>query len=447
MTLRVDKIGPDTVLSAMTRLLARAQLEKPRLARLADRVAAWFVAILLVVAGGVYGWWLQHSPHDAFWITLSVLVVTCPCALSLATPAALTAATGALARLGLLVTRGHALESLARVNHIVFDKTGTLTWGRLRLEEVMPLGGVRAERARAIAAALESRSEHPIARVLARSSTEKLAVEQVVATPGRGIEGVIEGHRYRIGSLRFVQEFASMAELTPHAESAGMTLVALGDKRGVIALFKLADELRPQARAAISGLRALGVRIEIMSGDGPAAVAKVANELAIDEFRWSLTPEEKLMRLKRLQEQGEVVAMVGDGVNDSLVLARAQVAIAMASGAELTRGQADIVFLAERLDHLVAGLVVARRTLAIIRQNIGRAVIYNAVALPLAAAGYVAPWMAALGMSASSVLVVLNALRLRKLPQLAQAGATAPAAPPGMPGAHWGLPLIGGKGM
>ncbi|MDX1605681.1 MAG: heavy metal translocating P-type ATPase [Candidatus Competibacterales bacterium] len=414
LAIGVTGVGEATVLAAMNRLLTRAQLEKPRLARLADRVAGGFVAALLLVAAGVYLWWAQHAPADAFWITLSVLVVTCPCALSLATPTALTAATGALTRRGLLTTRGHALETLARVDHLVLDKTGTLTRGRLQLSAVRPLRGHSADYCLRQAAALEARSEHPVARALRQAARDDTpSAEDLHSQPGEGVEGRIDGRIHRIGTHRFVAGDTADAD-----DDTGASVVWLGDEQGPLARFVLTDEPRPEAAAVIARLHALGVGLEILSGDTPSAVDRVASRLGIDHWQGGLRPEDKLARLEALQHSGRVVAMVGDGVNDSPVLARAQVSVAMGSGTEIARNSADMVLLGERLDPLPEGIRLARRTLTVIRQNLFWALGYNAVALPLAAAGQVAPWMAALGMSLSSLVVVLNALRLsRTAPQ------------------------------
>ena len=422
LTVTVEKVGADTVLSAIIRLLDRAQTEKPSLARLADRVAAWFVAALLVLAAGIAFYWWQHAPDEAFRITLSVLVVTCPCALSLATPAAVTAASGALTRLGLLTTRGHALEGLARASHIVFDKTGTLTRGRLELAGVGPERGLDRERALAVAAALERGSEHPVGRVLAAAG-RAVAAQDLQATPGQGVEGRIDGARCRIGSPAFVAGLSG-ADVT--APAAGGTEVWLGDEMGRLARFRLVDELRPEAEQALAALRRAGVRVELLSGDAPAEVARVAGRLglvgpgedAAEVARGGQRPEDKLARIRALQAEGAVVAMVGDGVNDAPVLAGADVSLAMGGGTQLAQASADMVLLSEDLEHLAVGVRTARRMLGVIRQNLGWAVVYNLVAVPLAAAGEVAPWMAAIGMSTSSLLVVLNALRLTRIPGL-----------------------------
>lgn len=414
LVLQIEQVGEATVLATMNRLLQRAQLEKPQLAKLADRVAGYFVGALLLIAASVYFYWSQHAPQDAFWITLAVLVVTCPCALSLATPTALTAATGALTRLGLLVTRGHAVETLARVDHVVFDKTGTLTLGKLHLSGVRVLRDASSARCLSLAAALESRSEHPIAKALIAASSEPTQpITDVSALPGSGVEGVVEGVRYRIGSPRYVCALSGSA-LPADNEPAGASTVALGDERGLLALFTLGDELRPRVATVIAGLQALDIRVEILSGDSPAAVARVADQLGITRYRGGLSPAEKLERMSELQQQGRVVAMIGDGVNDSPVLARAQVSIAMGDGTDIARSSADMVLMSGVLQRVLDGVHTARRTMRIIRQNIVCSLSYNASVVPLAVMGYLTPWMAAIGMSLSSLVVVLNALRLSR---------------------------------
>ena len=413
LVMQVEKVGEETVLSSILRLLDRAQTEKPSVAKLADRVAGGFVLALLALAAGVALYWWQADPAHAFAITLSVLVVTCPCALSLATPAALTAATGALTRLGVLTTRGHALETLARATHMIFDKTGTLTEGRLRLEAVTLLGDQPEARVRCLAASLERSSEHPVARALACACPDAPRAAGVTAVAGQGLEGRIEGRRYRIGTASYVAEAHGQA-LPALADEPGHTRVWLGDENGWLAALSFADRIRDGAADAIAALRAQGLEVELLSGDGDAAVAGVARQLGIEHSRSRCTPDDKLARIRELQQGGAVVAMVGDGVNDAPVLAGAQVSLAMGGGTQLAHASADMILLSERLPHLADAVRMARRSLGIIRQNLAWAVVYNAVAVPLAAAGWVAPWMAALGMSTSSLVVVLNALRLRR---------------------------------
>ena len=413
LEMRVDKVGDDTVVSAIVRLLDRAQAEKPRVALLADRVAGWFVGALLLVAVAVAAWWWPIDPTKAFYVTLSLLVVTCPCALSLATPVAVVAATGSLTRLGLLTTRGHALETLARATHMLFDKTGTLTRGELRLHGVRTLAPVTRERALAVAAALEQRSEHPVGRVLVAAGADGLVATDVTATPGEGIEGVIEGSRYRVGKPEYVAALSGVP--VDLGEEPAATRVVLGDERGLIAVFVLRDELRADAKATLRRLRWLGVEVELLSGDAAGAVEHVAKELEVSSWRAGVSPAQKLERVRALQAQGAIVAMVGDGVNDAPVLAGANVSVAMGSGTQLAHASADMVILSERLENLAAGVVAARKTRSIIRENLLWALLYNLVAVPLAAVGWITPWMASIGMSASSLVVVLNALRLKSI--------------------------------
>ena len=413
LTLRVDKVGEDTLVSAIVRLLDRAQAEKPSIARLADRIAGWFVAVQLLVATGVAIWWMGHAPEHAFAVTLAVLVVTCPCALSLATPTAVTAASGALTRMGLLTTRGHALEILAQADHVLFDKTGTLTRGLLQLSEVRVLAPQRIDevRCRALAAVLESGSEHPVARALTAHAERALEAEGLSALPGHGMQGVIDGRRYRIGSPAYV---AGLGGVTPPVDdSDDATLVMLGDEGGLLAQFALRDELRSDADVAVGRLRDLGLRVEILSGDAAGPVRRVAAQLGIEHVRWGMRPDDKLARVRELQAAGHRVAMIGDGVNDAPVLAGADVSIAMGQGAQLAHASADMVVLSERLGVLPDGVAKARATRSVIKQNLAWAILYNVAAVPLAAAGLVAPWMAAIGMSASSLVVVFNALRLK----------------------------------
>jgi len=426
----VARVGQDSTLAAVARLLERAHASRPRVADVADRVASWFVGAVLLLAAAVLAAWLVVDPARAFSSTLAVLVVTCPCALSLATPAALAAATTRLARQGLLVTRGRALERLARADRVVLDKTGTLTWGEPRLQTVRMLA-TRLTRARCleIAAALEAYSAHPIARAFAALAPAATGATDVHPAAGRGIEGCIAGVRYRIGRREYVLEGCGAAGRTPPAAPpGGYTCVALGDATGLLALFELADGLRADARATLQRLRRLGLTPLIASGDGAAAVAAAAAKLGEVEARAELTPDGKLALLHALQSAGHRVVMVGDGVNDAPVLAAADVSVAIGGGTDLAKVSADIVLLGERLAPLAGAIESSRGMLRIIRQNMTWAVFYNAAAVPLAAGGWLEPWMAAIGMSLSSLLVVLNALRLLKVRRAGAAPQLRPAA-------------------
>ncbi|HJW24398.1 MAG TPA: heavy metal translocating P-type ATPase [Rhodocyclaceae bacterium] len=419
LVVRVEQVGEGTRLSAIIHLMERAATEKPRIVELADRIASRFVGTLLLVALVVAAGWYWFDPARALWITVSVLVVTCPCALSLATPIALTVAAGALARDGLLVTRGHAIETLARATHFVFDKTGTLTTGRMRLVDVMPLGELSRERCLVLAAALEQASEHPlgVALRLAAGGQELPAAEAARSEAGQGVEGVIGGAVYRIGRPDFALA-AAAGELPPEAGewlAGGDTVVVLGQGGRCLALFRLGDEVRPESRRLVDELKAAGRQVVLLTGDAPGVAARVAAQLGIADVRAGMTPQGKYDVVTSLQAAGAVVAMAGDGVNDAPVLAQAQVSVAMGGGAQLARTQADLVLLSENLDHLRQGLRRAGLTLRVIKQNLWWSFAYNFVALPLAIAGYVTPWMAGIGMSASSLLVVLNSLRIQRV--------------------------------
>ncbi|MBI3094012.1 MAG: heavy metal translocating P-type ATPase [Rhodocyclales bacterium] len=420
LVMRVERVGEATRVAAIQRLMERAAAEKPRLVEMADRVAGRFIVVLLLLAVGtaLAWWWIDAS--RALWVFVAVLVVSCPCALSLATPAALTVATGALAARGVLVTRGHAIEALARADRFIFDKTGTLTAGRMALVEAIPIQG-DAGRALALAAALERGSEHPIAKALAAGAAAAgtaavIEVDGLRATTGAGVEGTIAGDLWRLGNPEFVAGLhgREVPVAVQAIVGAGDTVIALGNASGWQAFFRLSDGLRPEASAMVAKLAAAGIRLSIFSGDASAAASRIGSLLGIADARGGLSPEDKHAALKALQDAGETVAMVGDGVNDAPVLAQAQVSIAMGGGADLARANADIVLLGNDLQALPQGLALARRSLRIVKQNLVWAFAYNFLAIPLAMAGWVTPWMAGIGMSASSLLVVLNALRLQR---------------------------------
>ena len=416
--IRVEQIGEATRLSAIVRLMERAAMEKPRIVELADRIASRFILALLLFAAAVALAWCFIDPARALWITVSVLVVTCPCALSLATPVALTVASGAMARAGLLVTRSHAIETLARASHFVFDKTGTLTTGQMKLLETLPLGVLDHARCIGLAAALEQASEHPIGSALRRAAAGLgwPSLDEIANEPGSGMTARYQGQAVRIGRPAYVA--ALHAQPLPEAgrlfAESGDTVVALGDETGWLALLRIGDELRPEAAAMIADLRAAGRRVSLLTGDALPVACKVALALGIDEVHAGMSPSGKHDYVTALQAGGAVVAMVGDGVNDAPVLAQAQVSVAMGGGSQLARTQADLILLSENLDHLRRGVLLARRALRVIRQNLLWSFIYNFVALPLAMLGFVTPWMAGIGMSGSSLLVVANSLRLQK---------------------------------
>ncbi len=412
LRVRVSAVGQDTVIAGITRLLERAQAERPQLALAANTVAAWFVVIVLVVACLVAAFWFLRAPELALPITLSVLVITCPCALSLATPTVLTAATSHLARNGVLVTRSHTVEAMAQCNRVIFDKTGTLTNGLPSIGQVHTRPGLDREQALTLAAALEHESAHPIASAFENIDIKHPASNLRIVT-GRGVQGQVNEHTLRIGHPDFVAELhpgRTRPEWMP-----GDGGIVLGDESGPMASIALHDKARPEAAQVIQALRAIGMEIELATGDRQSAADGLASELGITRVHANMTPEAKLDLLRLRQQQGDRVMMVGDGINDAPVLAGADVSVALGSGAALAQSTADSILLADSLWPVLLAMNTVRRTMTIIRQNLAWAISYNLAALPLAAAGLVQPWMAALGMSASSLLVVLNALRVSRV--------------------------------
>ncbi|WP_339538850.1 heavy metal translocating P-type ATPase [Pseudomonas sp. RA_15y_Pfl2_54] len=411
LTVQVLALGQDTRLSAIVRLLDRAQTEKPRLAEIADRAAQWFLLLSLIAAAAIGLLWWELDSSRAFWIVLAMLVATCPCALSLATPTALTAATGTLHKLGLLLTRGHVLEGLNQIDTVIFDKTGTLTEGRLVLRSIRPLGALDSDQCLSLAAALENRSEHPIARAFGRAP---LAAEEVHSTPGLGLEGLVGEQRLRIGQAEFV--CALSGATAPAMPNEPGQWLLLGDTQRPLAWFVLDDRLRDDAPALLAACKARGWRTLLLSGDSSPMVASVAAELGIEEARGGLRPDDKLQVLHQLHREGRKVLMLGDGVNDVPVLAAADISVAMGSATDLAKTSADAVLLSNRLDALVQAFTLARRTRRVIIENLLWAALYNGFMLPFAALGWITPVWAAVGMSISSLTVVLNALRLTRLP-------------------------------
>ncbi|MDA8327773.1 MAG: heavy metal translocating P-type ATPase [Betaproteobacteria bacterium] len=415
VVIQVGGVGEHTVLAGIVRLVDKAQAEKPKIAQLADQVAAWFTWGLLGFALLVYLFWLWHDRQRAFEIVLSVLVVTCPCALSLAVPAALAASGSHLIRRGILVMRGHALETLAHVDHVVFDKTGTLTMGKPQIVAVYPLSEIDEAQSIRLAASLEQASSHPVAQAfLSRVSKQSLlAVDHISNTPGQGISARIDGKSYQLGNAMFVEQGDPTVEAEQILKFPGATCVWLRDEKNILALFVLQDRLRDDALIAIQALQARGMTLSILSGDAESAVAYTAQQLNVHNYHYGQSPENKLNYIKRLQSEGAVVAMVGDGVNDAPVLAGAQVSFAVGTGVDVTSQSSDVVLLSSRLLDVAGAIETSMATRKVMRQNLWWALVYNLVALPMAALGYVSPWLAALGMSFSSLIVVLNALRLR----------------------------------
>lgn len=419
VVMRVDRVGADTRYEAIVDMMRQAFSQRPAAARLADRFAAPFLwAVLVLAAGGAAVWW-WIEPSRAVWVAVSVLIVTCPCAFSLAAPAALVAAAGGLARRGVVFKRLEALESLATATQVFFDKTGTLTEDRLVLRDVrlLPGAGLDEARCRRDAAALAGWSSHPLSQALvaaapfgqapdqAPGQTSDMTWRDIDEVPGQGVQATDgQGRVWRLGRWSFVTDGDRAA---PDAE----VRVWWGHDGRAVAGFVFDEALRDGATEAVTALRAQGLAVGLLSGDAPDRAAAMARRLGIAQVLGHASPEAKLAEVQAAQAAGARVLMVGDGINDAPVLARADVSLAMGQGALVARTQADAVIVSNRPADLVRAHQVARRTVAIVRQNLLWAALYNAACIPLALVGWLPPWAAGLGMACSSLAVILNALR------------------------------------
>ncbi len=420
----VESVGVDTMLSGIQRMIDKVKLDKSPIAQLADRIASRFIIAVLMIVAGVAVLWFFRSPEHWLEIALASLIVTCPCALSLATPTVISAALSRLQGQGLLVTHGGVLERLDRVTHVVFDKTGTLTQGEPVLSHIYNDESIDTNHCLNIASALEAHSEHPLAKAIIKGAAiakvphaERLVATDLVNHPGGGLSGIIDGQTYVIGSIDFIQQQTHW--LVPQAwlneiKSTSATAVVMSSADRILSLFTLEDTLRADAADLISSLKQDGKQVILMSGDREPAVQKVAEQVDIDEYYSGFSPQQKMDKVLAMQANNAVVLMVGDGVNDAPVIAAADVSIAMSNATSLAKTSADAVLMNNQLNTITYSLQMARRSRNNIRQNFGWALGYNFCAIPAAAMGLVMPWMAAIGMSVSSLIVVLNALRLSK---------------------------------
>ncbi|HEY1395591.1 cation-translocating P-type ATPase [Roseateles sp.] len=411
LTVCVRQVGEQTRLAGIRQLMAQAFQDRPTTLRTADRVAGWFLAAVLVLAVAAALVWQFVDPSRAVAVAVSVLIVTCPCALSLAAPAAWVAAAGALARRGLLLSRLDAIESLADVDRIVMDKTGTLTDPAPRLRSAR--ADVPDAESRVAASMLAAGSLHPLSKALAAAlpappdAKEAWAIEEF---SGRGLEGLdARGRHWRLGSWPWAADPGSSTAATPDFSDAQIVLTCEGIVR---AAWHVDERLREGAPTAIAEWQTMGMAVELLSGDAPERVAVVAGQAGIAHWRGGARPEDKLQHVTALQSRGHRVLMIGDGINDAPVLARAQVSIAMGQGADLAKARADAVLTSDRLDAITGALRLARRTRRVVRQNLAWSALYNAVCVPMALVGWLPPWAAGLGMATSSLLVVANAARL-----------------------------------
>ena len=437
LLIKVSAIGEASCLASIVKLAERAALDKPQWAMVADRLAGYFIALLLLIAGVVATYWWLHEPQRALWITLSVLVVTCPCALSLATPTALTVASNILRARGFLINRMHVLETLASVDQVVFDKTGTLTEGKLKLVSVaasLTATEISEQQMVAWAGLLERGSQHPIAIALLNHPGLDLAsaITEQDFIIGSGVSGKIGTEIFYFGRPDWVRDIAGLCDMPDmsgicsgeaqtkskdqaknQAKSQSID-VALARNGEWLATLSFSDQLRPTAIEAVNQLRQRGLKVSLLSGDPSPGAAQILKPLELNDCQLSLQPQQKLTAVRDLQQRGTKVLMVGDGINDVPVLQAADVSVALGQASDLSQIHADVTLLSGDLRALPEAIATATQTRRIIKQNIIWAIAYNLVALPLAAAGYVPPWAAAIGMSASSLLVMLNALRLAR---------------------------------
>ncbi|WP_280250278.1 heavy metal translocating P-type ATPase [Nocardia abscessus] len=431
LVVRATRIGSDTQLAQMAKLVEDAQTGKAQAQRLADRISGFFVPIVIALSVATLGFWLGTggSVAAAFTAAVAVLIIACPCALGLATPTALMVGTGRGAQLGILIKGPEVLESTRRVDTIVLDKTGTITAGKMTLLDVVPAEGEQVARILQLAGALEDSSEHPIAQAIAKGARERVGelkpVDDFANVAGLGVQGMVDGHAVLVGRARLLADWSQhlddeLSQAIRAAEAEGKTAVAVGwdgKARGVLVV---ADAVKPTSAEAISQLRALGLTPIMLTGDNQAAAAAIAAQVGIDEVIAEVLPQDKVDTVKRLQAEGKVVAMVGDGVNDAAALAQADLGLAMGTGTDVAIEAGDLTLVRGDLRAAADAIRLSRRTLATIKGNLFWAFAYNVAAIPLAMAGLLNPMLAGAAMAFSSVFVVSNSLRLRSFRSTAQ---------------------------
>lgn len=422
LVVRATRVGSDTALAQIARLVSDAQSGKAPVQRLADRISGIFVPVVIGISLATLGFWLGagESTSFAFTAAVAVLIIACPCALGLATPTALLVGTGRGAQLGLLIKGPEVLESTRRVDTVVLDKTGTVTSGRMSLVDVACAEGEDRASVLRIAGALEDASEHPIAQAVARAAREELGVLPAVTgfanREGRGVEGAVDGHQVQVGRASLVpgELPGPLRAAKDAAEHAGRTAVLAAWDGRVRAVLTVADTVKPTSAAAIASLRALGLRPVLLTGDNEATARTVAAEVGIDEVIAEVLPADKADVIRRLQADGRVVAMIGDGVNDAPALAQADLGLAIGTGTDVAIEASDLTLVTGDLRAAADAIRLSRATLRTIKENLAWAFGYNVAAIPLAAAGLLNPVLAGAAMALSSVSVVANALRLRR---------------------------------
>ncbi|MBW3697877.1 cadmium-translocating P-type ATPase [Vibrio sp. T187] len=402
--LEVTTSKADSMISNIVRLQDEAQLSKPRIAEIADIVARYFVAVILIVSFATWFYWHDARPEDAFWIMLSVLVATCPCALSLATPTALTCSTSRMGNFGILLRKGHVFETLCKVNHLIIDKTGTLTEGNIQIADVILYSDLDKDTCFKVAASLEQHANHPIAKAFDEYFDSSVKVNSVTNIIGSGIEGEWQGKKVTIGSAKFI-----LGD-DVNAKCNGIYLAIEGNH---VATFVYEDPIRKESAELIEKFRAAGIKTTLLTGDSMSNAKPVAAKIGITDIVAGASPEDKLKYLNSTDGR-DITMMVGDGINDAPTLAGAHLSVAMGGGTDVAKASADMVLLGDRLDKLLEARQLALKTRKIIRENLAWSLGYNLLILPLAVAGLVAPYIAVVGMSASSIIVVSNSLRLLK---------------------------------
>ena len=422
---RATRVGSDTQLAQMARLVEDAQTGKAQAQRLADRISGIFVPIVIALAVATLGFWLGTggSVAAAFTADVAVLIIACPCALGLATPTALMVGTGRGAQLGILIKGPEVLESTRRIDTVVLDKTGTVTTGKMTLLDVITAEGEDTAEVLRLAGAVEDSSEHPIAQAIAKGARDQVgglpAVQQFANLEGLGVQGTVDGHAVLVGRTRLLADYAhhlpdDLADAMQAAEADGKTAVAVGWDGAARAVLVVADAVKPTSAEAITQLRGLGLTPIMLTGDNAAAARTIAGEVGIDEVIAEVLPAEKVDVVKRLQDQGKVVAMVGDGINDAAALAQADLGLAMGTGTDVAIEASDLTLVRGDLRAAADAIRLSRRTLGTIKGNLFWAFAYNVAALPLAAMGLLNPMIAGAAMAFSSVFVVSNSLRLRR---------------------------------
>ena len=427
LVVRATRVGADTALAQIGRMVEDAQTGKAEVQRLADRISAIFVPVVITLAFATLGFWLTaaatNSTTAAFTAAVAVLIIACPCALGLATPTALMVGTGRGAQLGVLIKGPEVLESTRRVDTIVLDKTGTVTTGKMSLVDVITTAGTTPDEALFLAGSLENASEHPIAQAIAAGAVAGgltlASVESFANTEGLGVQGVVDGHAVVAGRERFLADWSlhlddTLSAARDAAEAAGRTPIYVGWDGQARAVLVVSDTVKATSAEAIAGLRALGLRPVLLTGDNSRAAHAVAALVGIDEVIAEVLPQDKVDVIRRLQAEGRVVAMVGDGVNDAAALAQADLGLAMGTGTDVAIEASDITLVRGDLRAAVDAIRLSRATLRTIKGNLFWAFAYNIAALPLAAAGLLNPMLAGLAMAFSSVFVVTNSLRLRR---------------------------------